>query len=101
MITINKVGKARDLRPKVYTVPTVCQAIGKSENSIYAYFSNNGISTKGGISMEQIVEVIGANVRGNSIDWEGVKEIRKRLLEEYGLLVTEEEELKQEELVNE
>lgn len=100
MIVIKRVTvEIDDKKERVYSVPTVCQAIGKSENSIYAYFSNKGVSTKNGLTMDQIVEVIGARTRGNSIDWVGVKEIRKRLLDEYGLLVSEEEETEQGELI--
>lgn len=67
-----------------YSVATVSQAIGRSEGSITGYFSNKGITTKGGLTLGQIVEVLETPVRGKIIDWNGVNEIQSRLQEEYG-----------------
>lgn len=66
---------SREVNVKRYSVATVAQAIGRSEGSITGYFSNRGISTKGGITIEQIEEVLRAPIRGTIIDWDGVEEI--------------------------
>jgi hypothetical protein len=66
---------------KKYKVATVAQAIGRSEGSICGYFSNRGVATKGGITMDQIEAVLVSPARGNAIDWKEVGEIRKNLEE--------------------
>lgn len=71
-----------------FSVATVSQAIGRSEGSISAYFSNKGESTKGGITIRQVVEVLESPVRGQIIDWKGVDKIRKQLVH-YGYEVVE------------
>ena len=62
-----------------FTVATVAQAIGRSEGSITAVFSTKGISTKGGITIDQIEEAINYPSRGNVIDWKAVRRIRQML----------------------
>lgn len=89
-ITIKKVSEGSLRRLKKYQVPEVAQAIGRSENSIYAYFSNRKVSTKNGITLEQIAEVAMSKRRGESINWSNVEEIREGLLSEFGLQVIEE-----------
>ena len=74
---------------KRYSVATVSQAIGRSEGSISGYFSNKGIPTKGGITLDQIIEIIEAPARGKIINSDDIREIHDRLrqrgydIEEY------------------
>ena len=46
-----------------WTVTEVSQASGLSEGSISGYFSNRGITTKQGLSLAQILEVLTARRR--------------------------------------
>lgn len=62
-----------------FNVATVAQAIGRSEGSISGYFSNRKQSTKGGLTISQIEEVINSPRRGVTIDWKNVKKIRSEL----------------------
>lgn len=67
---------------KRYKTATVCQAIGVSEGSITAYFSNRKVSVKGGLTVSQIMEFVDYNMhhkRGEAICWEDVIEIRETL----------------------
>lgn len=43
---------------KRFKVAAVSQAIGYSEGSISAYFSQNGVPTKGGITVQQVEELL-------------------------------------------
>lgn len=74
-----------------YQVPTVAQAIGLSEGAVSGYFNNRKISAREGLTLAQIVDVIEARRRGPGIDWTACNEIRKRLSEEYGYEMTEDE----------
>lgn len=87
MISIKPVKKPVE---KKYSTATVAFAIGKSESSVAGYFNNKRITTKGGLTIQQIAELATAKTRGNIIDWEGVKEIRSELAENYGLEIVEE-----------
>ena len=92
MIQIKYVGKTKKPEKK-YKIATVAFAIGCSESAIGTYFSNRGISVKGGITLDQIVEVIGkVGVRWKSVIWDDIYEIRNRLQEEHGILITESED---------
>lgn len=71
----------------LYSVATVAQAISRSEGSISGYFSNKGISTKGGITLAQVAEVMESPVRGKIIDPDKIQEIHRRLHDEYGYTV--------------
>jgi hypothetical protein len=71
--------RKRSIDEKKYKVATVTQAIGRTEGSITGYFSSKNVSIKEGITMDQIEELLAAPTRGNPIDWNGVKEIRKNL----------------------
>ena len=64
---------------ELFSVATVSQAIGRSEGSISAYFSNKGITTKGGLTIDQIIEAMEAPQRGQAIDWDGVRRIEQLL----------------------
>lgn len=90
MITITKLQKAPEKR---YSIQTVAQAIGRSENSIYSYFTNQTppVSVKGGLTIEQIAEVAMSRRRGEIIKWEDIPEIRNRLAKEHAILITWEE----------
>ena len=80
MITIRRDPTAVKVEKK-YKVTDVAQAIGRTEGSISGYFSNRGISTKNGITLDQIEELLYARTRGDGIHWDIVDEIRKRLAE--------------------
>ena len=75
---------------KRYRVPTVSQALGISEGSITGYFSNRGITTKGGITLDQVEEFLRNNRYRDSgaIDWNDVDDLISRLAER-GFVVTE------------
>lgn len=84
-----RIEKRTDTNPDTrrYSVATVAQAIGRSEGSISGYFSNKGVTTKGGITLDQIEEVLNSPVRGKIINWDSVEEIRRRLEDERGYTV--------------
>ena len=84
MVKFVKTNAHKKTDTKRYSVATVAQAIGRSEGSISGYFSNKGISTKGGITLTQIDEYLQTPVRGTIIKWDLVEEIRIRLCEELG-----------------
>ena len=75
---------------KKYRLIDVAKALGLSEGAVKGYFTNRKISTKSGLTLEQIYEVVKGNRRGSGIRWDEVKEIRRRLLERYGVEVVEE-----------
>lgn len=89
-IIITRTQKAPE---KHYSVPTVARAIGRSENSIYAWASNHepAISVRGGLTLDQIAEAALYGKRGESIVWTDIPEIQERLEKEKGILITEEE----------
>ena len=72
---------------KRYTVMDASMAIGISENAIYAYFSAKHITVKGGITLDQIDEVLMARRRGSGINWDNVHEIVHRLDVEKGVTI--------------
>lgn len=63
-----------------WTVTEVAQASGLSEGAISGYFSNRGITTKNGLNLSQILEVLTARRRNNGINnTEKVKDLVKIL----------------------
>lgn len=63
-----------------WTVTEVAQASGLSEGAISGYFSNRGITTKNGLNLSQILEVLTAKRRNNGINnTEKVKDLVKIL----------------------
>lgn len=79
---------------ELFSIATVSQAIGRSEGSINGYFSNKQISVKGGITIDQIIEVMESPIRGKAIDWDGVKRIEELLRQRgYQLQADEEEKI--------
>ena len=75
---------------KRYSVATVAKATGKSESSVFTYFSNRGISVKNGITLDQTAEVCRAKTRGQIINCDDVRELRERLEEKHGIIIAEE-----------
>lgn len=75
---------------KRYPVPEVSMAIGISENAIYGYFSNRGVTTRDGLTLDQIEEVCLAKRRGG-INWALVREVEDRLQREKGITVIKED----------
>lgn len=63
----NEVMANKDKRIK-WSVTEVSQATGLSEGAIGGYFSNRGITVKGGITLSQILEVINASRRNCNIN---------------------------------
>lgn len=51
-----------------WTVTEVSQASGLSEGAISGYFSNRGISTKKGLNLFQILEVLNAPRRDHGVN---------------------------------
>lgn len=90
MIKIVDNGEAKK-KEKRYSVATVAKAIGGSEGAINAYFSNRKITTKGGITIAQIAEVVRREkrVRKSCVKWEEIAEIREALEREHGITITE------------
>lgn len=84
-----KINVLNDEFKKRYRVVDVAKALGISQNSIYAFFNNMHVSTKGGLSINQIVGMAkyyaNEKPRKTNIQWETVKEIRNVLKEEYGI----------------
>jgi len=57
-----------------WTVSEVSQATGISEGAISGYYSNRGVSTKGGLTLSQVLEVMHRNgPRGTGPDSDKVK----------------------------
>ena len=75
---------------KRYPVPEASMATGLSENAIYAYFSRRKITTKDGLTLDQIEEVC-LSKRHGGISWEMVREIEERLRDEKGITVIRED----------
>ena len=75
---------------KRYPVPEVSMATGLSENTIYAYFSSRKITTREGLTLDQIEEVCLSRRRGG-ISWELVREVEDRLFREKGISVIRED----------
>lgn len=73
-----------------YRVMDVVQATGISDGAICGYFSNRGITTKGGLTLSQIVEMAESDRRGGGVDWDAVNEIVRRLEDEHGIIVVRE-----------
>lgn len=82
-----KMREIKKIEETRYPVPEISQAICLSENAVYNYFSNRGISCRGGLTLDQIVEVIMSPRRGSGINEELVHEIVRRLDEEKGITV--------------
>ena len=87
-----------------YFVPEIAQAIGVSEGTIRGYFMNKSPkrpnkSTKEGLTIDDIVAVLERKrTRGDGIDFNTVKEIRQRLINEKGYVLDasdEEDEYKE------
>lgn len=75
-----------------YKVQEIAQAVGLSEGTIHGFFKNGNRkdSTKDGLTLEEIVQVLErARTRGEGINWGVVKEIRERLFNEYGYCIEE------------
>lgn len=92
---LEKITKEINREEPKYFVQEIAQAIGMSEGTIHGYFKNSGrkASTKDGLTIEEIVQVIERKrTRGEGIDWGAVKEIQRRLFEEYGYKVVYDEE---------
>lgn len=51
-----------------WTVTEVSQASGLSEGAISGYFSNRQISTKNGLTLMQILEVLSSRRRDNGVN---------------------------------
>lgn len=77
-----------------YTVQEVAQAIGLSEGTVSGYFTNRGISTKDGLTLDQITEVLERKrTRGGGVDFKRVKEIQNRLVSEKGYYIDRSDEI--------
>lgn len=75
---------------KRYPVPEVSMATGITENAIYGYFTHRGVTTRDGLTLDQIEEVCMSRRRGG-ISWEMVSEIEERLYREKGISVIRED----------
>lgn len=80
------------LEPR-YDVQEIAQAIGLSEGTISSFFTNKGQSTRDGLTLDEIVKVLERpRRRGDGIDWNVVKEIRRRLVREKGYTIDRSDE---------
>jgi len=68
-----------------WSVTEVSQASGLSEGAISGYFSNRGISTKKGLNLYQILEVLNAPRRDHGINNTAKVEKLVRILQEAGI----------------
>lgn len=68
-----------------WTVTEVSQASGLSEGAISGYFNNRGISTKKGLNLYQILEVINAPKRDHGVN--NTSKVKKlvRILQAAGI----------------
>ena len=82
MIKINREAEKR------YRVAEVAKAVGLSEHAVSGYFNNRSISTKGGVTIEQVFDLCKGRRRGD-INWDAVKQIRETLATRYGVEIIE------------
>ena len=68
-----------------WTVTEVSQASGLSEGAISGYFSNRGITTKNGLDLSQILEVLTARRRNNGVNTPEKVEKLVRILQAAGI----------------
>lgn len=90
MITIKK-NPDHDKPEKRYRIIDVAKATGLSEGQVQGYFSNRDISTKAGLTLEQIEAMALSGKRGPGINWKDVQEIRTRLDQERGVIIAVED----------
>lgn len=83
--------KIKAKQAKRYRVIDVAKALALSEGAVSGYFNNRGISTKAGLTIEQLYELCKGRRRGD-IRWNDVKEIREELLTRYGVEIIESNE---------
>lgn len=86
MIKIRKVEQKQEKR---YRVIDIAKATGLSEGAVTGFFSNRKISTKSGLTIQQINQMLNGARRGPGINWDNVSEIRQELLEQCGIEITE------------
>jgi len=75
---------------KRYRICEVAKAVGKTEGAVQGYYTNRDISTKQGVTLEQITAMVKGRTRGDGVRWDDVNEIRERLYEEKGIHIIEE-----------
>ena len=78
-----------------YFVQEIAQAVGLSEGTIKGYYANGDRkkSVKEGLTLKEIVAVLERDrTRTDGIDWNSVKEIRRRLTQEYGYTIDRSDE---------
>ena len=84
--------KVNIIPQKRYRVVDVATALGISQNSIYGFFNNDDISTKGGLTIEQIMALAryyaNAKPRRTNIRWDMVREIRETL-KDFGIEIVD------------
>lgn len=92
MIIIHKKAPTAERR---YRVVDVAKATGFSEGQVSGYFNNRNLTTKDGLTLDQIEEVCREN-RRSVIRWKAVDEIRSRLLAERGIEIIEKDDQQEE-----
>lgn len=89
MIKINITQKKPE---KKYRVVDVAKALGISQNTIYGFFNNNDVSTRGGLTIEQIMALAryyaNAKPRSTNVRWDIVREIRESL-KDFGIEIVD------------
>lgn len=89
-----KMIKKEQEEPK-YFVQEIAQAVGLSEGTVKGYYANEDRkkSVKDGLTLKEIVAVLERDkTRTDGIDWNAVKEIRRRLSQEYGYIIDRSDE---------
>lgn len=92
MIIIHKKAPQAERR---YRVVDVAKATGLSEGQVSGYFNNRSMTTKDGLTLDQIEEVC-RDAKRSVIRWKAVEEIRSRLLNERGIEIVEKEDPQEE-----
>ena len=83
-----------------FLVPDIAKALGRSEGSVTGYFTNRGISTKKGLTVEQVYEYVNYVIFGpgsregeyTGIHWDRVARLRELLENRYHVIIEEAED---------
>ena len=88
MLRITKVQKPNKPE-KRYRSTDVAFAVGLTEKTVSSWMTNHKISTKIGVNLAQIKQIVDNRRRGEGVRWSDVEEIRERLADEYGYIIEE------------
>lgn len=96
--------KKENTKSEKFMVPDIAKALGRSEGSVTGYFTNRGITTKKGLTVEQVYEYVNYVIFGpgsregeyTGIHWDRVARLRSLLENRYHVVIEETEETEDE-----